>query len=313
MSTNKILHYYDVYLAVLVSMPEATSARRISDAHHQVVAKDDDWSLPHNACAQSDLTAAMQAIQDTVQHEIAGSTDDVATMLFQDVQDVLLELLQRALVPVADDDFQDYINLYHVVPMNLEDEQTETETEDDEQLNDDEEEIDQDDLLDRKALQEAQHLRSVVRDLAKHVEDTREGVLKGSLQTIAASQGYADLMKNVQERPLHEPDVDASASAIQEQREALHSSLGALSSLLKDSQWSELPQQLDSLQSTIDVIQKESDKDRPLSQIEAAIISRSNSADEETTNDWQDLLLAQPTSVTLTAADRLARFFEQIE
>jgi hypothetical protein len=300
-------------------MPEATSAHQIrdndNDNHHQVV-KDDNWELPNNACAQSDLKAAIQAIQDTVQREISmDDTDGATTMLFQDVQDSLIDLLQRALVPVADDDFQDYVDLYHhhVVPVNLEEEgEVETDeeaTQDMEESEDDE--IDQDDLLDRKALQEAQQLRSAVRDLAKQVEEARERVLKDSLQTIAAGQGYnhLQLMKTIQEKP--KTDTAMDDNVMQDHREALRSAVGDLSSLLKDSHWSELPQLLDSLQSTIDVIQKEFSDDRPMSQTEAAIISRSNSSEEDSTNDWEELL-SQP-SVALSAADRLARFFQQLE
>ena len=323
---------------IMPDVPSMPPRRRISDSHQQSRRKNDDhhkkgddWNLPHNACAQSDWKAAVQAIQDTVQQELAGllqsNKDDdddddgdtstqvtSTTMLFQNIQETLVELLQKGLIPVADEDFQDFVDLYHVVPVHLEDLETDAEDEGTEEEikveDEEEEEIDQDDLLDRQALQEAQHLRSAVRDLAKHVEETREQVLQDSLLTIATGQRYGDLMKKVQERPLLE--AEGETVAMQEQREALRVSLGALSSLLKDSQWSELPQQLESLQSTIDVIQKDSDKDRPISQIEAAIISRSNSAEEQDiTTDWDDLS-SQP-SVGLTAADRLARFFELME
>ena len=331
---------------IIPNVPSKIPSRRISDTHdhrhdrnsvgsdvadsppqdvQKTKGKLDDWNLPHNACAQSDWKAAVQAIQDTVQHELEGirgnnvenNADNdshvaMTTMLFQNIQEVLVELLQRGLIPVADEDFQDFVDLYHVVPVNLEDLDAESEHESADEIEvEDDEEMDQDNLLDRKALHEAQQLRSAVRDLANHVEETRERVLQDSLQTIAAGHGYDDLIKKVQERPLVE--ADSETKAMQEQREALQVSLGALSYLLKDSQWSELPQQLESLQSTIDVIQKESDKDRPMSQIEAAIISRCNSAeDQDTTNDWDDLV-SSPPSVALTAADRLARFFELVE
>lgn len=284
--------------------------RRISNANEN--SRDENWILPNRACAQSDLKAAMHAIQETIQQEIAATSDDLSAALFEGIQESLVGILERTLVPVADEDFQDYIDLYHVVPVNLEEAQQEEEESVAEiEQHEAEEEIDQDDLLDRKALEEAQQLRGVVRELSEQVQQTREQVLKESLQTTIAGQGYIDVIKSIEERPAVQSQIDASA--IREQQVALQASMGALSSLLTDSQWSSLPQQLESLQSTIDVIQKESDKDRPMSQVEAAIISRSNSAEDDTTTDWENILSQQESGVTLTAAERLARFFEQIE
>jgi hypothetical protein len=74
-------------------------------------------------------------------------------------------------------------------------------------------------------------------------------------------------------------DLAADSS---EESTSFQTSLERLNHALNQSQRDNLPKQLQRLQDTIDSIQKEQNKDRPLSQTEIAIVSRTNSmADEE--------------------------------
>lgn len=285
-------------------MPEEETSRRISSSNANEV-----WLLPNNAVAESDLQAAIQAIEDTF-HEATSSLDSsdfTRRMLFQDTQQSLVYHLKRIVQPISDVDFQDYIDLYHIV-LDEDDDDVE-DNDNDQQFMDDmvEEEIDEADLLDTNALQEAQQLRAAVRDLSQNVQEIREEVLKNSIATIVRNE-YTALVDDVPNRP----SVEIDKTMIDQQQEYLQQSLQALSALLQDSQWSELPKQLEDLQNTIDVVRKETDKDRPMSQTEAAIISRCNSDDEN--NNW-DMLLSQKDGddSRMTPSDRFARFFEQLQ
>ncbi len=305
---NNEQHWFNSYCC---NMTKELSTRRISDSHSH---SNESWILPNNAVAESDLAAAIQAIERTFQ-EVAAmeSSDETGRMLFQDIKTSLIEHLKRIVDPVADIDYQDYLDLYHIVP---EDEDDDDQAEVDEMTEDDpimeeteEEEIDEADLLDTRALQEAQQLRVTVRNLSQSVQEIREQVLKDSLDTIVRKE-YTVLVNDASNRPTIETDQ----TSMEAQRESLQESLQALSTLLQDPQWSELPQELLSLQNTIEVIQKETDKDRPMSQTEAAIISRCNSGDDD--NDWEMILSQGNQDVDkprMTASDRLAHYFEYLE
>lgn len=273
--------------------------------------------LPHNAVAKSDLDAAIEAIAQTFQDAaMADGNDETRRLLLEDTQQSLIEHLKRIVEPVPDFEYQDFVDLYHIVPVDDDNDEEELEEglQDESSFEEEEEEeIDDEDLIDTKALGEARQLRASVRELSQGVQEIREQVLKDSLET-NMKQEYNKLLEDLANRP----SVDTDMSRIDESRRvALEEALRDLSSLLNDSQWSKLPQQLESLQSTIEVIQKNTFKDRPMSQTEAAIISRSNSADEQD-NDWEALLSQESTSggrgeLLLTASDRLARFFELLE
>jgi hypothetical protein len=88
---------------------------------------------------------------------------------------------------------------------------------------------------------------------------------------------------------------------------------------LNQSQRDNLPKQLQRLQDTIESIQKEQNKDQPLSQTEIAIVSRTNSMADEELMD-QCMRLSQqdydPTGTTerdenrMSPVERLALFFQ---
>ena len=276
------------------------------------------WTLPHNAVAQSDLDAAIQAIEQSFFQATAAAiacSDETRRVLFRDMQQSLIGHLKRIVEPVADPQFQDFVDLYHIVSPFDDDDDDDEQPASVVEVDDEEEEIDEADLLDSKALAEARKLRSSVRDLSRSVQEIRERVLKDSLET-SSDQEYNALLEELENnRSSMNGNTNTNQMAVDSQRVVLEESLQALSALLNDSQWSMLPEQLESLQSTIDVIHKNTDKSQPMSQTEVAIISRANSADEE--NDWEMVLSQESPSGShgglMTASDRLARFFELLE
>lgn len=318
------------YLVHSYNMPEQTS-RRVSSSGNGSGAlhSPTNWTLPNNAVAESDLEAALQAIAATFQEATTTRTgmdeidEETRTMLFQEIQQSLMHHVKRIVQPIADFDYQDYLDLYHVVPPGDEDDEDDDLDENESYMKDDsndddkveegeeeeEEEIDEADLLDTKALQEAQQLRSIVRELAKNVQDIREQVLKDSVETIVKQDYYSTLVESIADRPSFEMDH----AVIEEQQEFLQKSLQTLSTLLKDSRWNQLPHQLHSLHNTIEAIQVETNKDLPMSQTEAAIISRTNSIDDIDGQKWEMILSSQRgeqgEELSMTASDRLARYF----
>lgn len=304
----------------MTSSSESLDVRRISDGNRSSVEQSSSsWTLPNNAVAQSDLDVALQAIEEVFQRSLSISSNDTHHHFIQDTQASLMKHLLRIVNPIPDNDFQDYVDLYHIVPDDgqegFEEEEEEekgkgnSEVESDHSMiDDDDEELDEADLVDLSSLHEAKQKREKVRALSKNIQETREKVLQGSLEEVMRKE-HAAILEALERRPdLASLESDEEART---QQAALTESLESLSKLLKDSQWEKLPQQLESLQNTIDVIQKESDKDRPLSQTEAAIISRSNSTDEE--DDFEELLGDGNDAQVTTAVDRLARFFELVE
>lgn len=289
--------------------------------------------LSNNAVALSDYDAAVRAIEQTFEEAIRTSTgatepteeSTTARMLLQDAQASLLNNLKRIVVPTSDEVFGDYVDLFHIVDddeESLEACDTENSMEEAPEIPPFQpEEIDATDLLDTKALQEARELREVVRSLSERIQETRERVLA---KVVPSSQSNDELVEEASRLPVIVSNEDNLASDLAS-TESFASSMEALSKLLRDSEWSKIPGQLESLQSTMEVIEKETDKDRPMSQTEVAIISRTNSTamdDEQDEDDGTSLLsrmmaLSQPDSVLdqepLSATDRLAQFFEYLE
>ena len=312
-------------------MPEQQKhSRRISDTDRPSTDDDEQqqWILPNNAVAQSDLEVALQAIEETFQHARIAAENTSATrdLFLQDTQASLIQHLMRVVQSVDDQEFQDFVDLYHVVPDYDDDKEDEDKVEENDNDGDDDtfqevllfdkngEEVDEADMVDKKSLHEAKQKRAEVRALSQSIQETRERVLEGSLETIMKKE-YHSVLEKMEQRPHMESNAKNDQMAAQQQA-ALTESLETLSKLLQDSQWDELPKQLESLQNTIDVIQKESDPERPMSQIEAAIISRTNSEDDEE-HGWEQLLSQVKGDVPLdnpaTAAERLVNFFALFE
>jgi hypothetical protein len=249
-----------------------------------------DDSFGNNIIAQSDYQAALKALEATFLD--IDETDPIARDLFQAAHASLVNNLSRMVQPVEDSAYHAWIDPYHVVEDDESDQEEEEVVE--EQDDDDEEqdeEIDEEDLLDTKALKEAQQLRSQVRNLSQRVQQIRERVLQKVESSSSSSQPQPDVRVQVEGAEQEESHAD------------LTSSMEGLSKVLNHSQWAKLPQHLQSLQDTIGVIQKENV--RQLSQTDVAIISRNNSEDD-------GLHLSSQDDQDLSAPDRLLRFFQDL-
>jgi hypothetical protein len=265
-----------------------------------------DSSFSNNIVAQSDYEAAIRAIEATFQQEqpnLNNHSDDdpLVREIFESAQASLLRNLSRMVQPMNDNDYHGLIDPYHIVQED-DDDDDESVLEDSPQVeeqDDEDEEIDEEDLLDTRALQEAQELRSQVRALSKRVQQIRERVLQRESQTVENPDSRVHVVG------------PSMVSNDDDDDDSLKSSLEQLSQLLHHSQWAKLPKQMQSLQDTIEVIQKEQQTGRTLSQTEVAIISRNNSTEE-------DEHLRLPSSSheegddLLSASDRLVQFFQNL-
>lgn len=255
----------------------------------------DEHSFGNNVVSQSDYQAALEALAETFQN--IDETDPIARDLYQATHDSLVENLARVVQPVENSAYHAWIDPYHVVEDESDDDDEEQEQEATEEQEEDVgeqpdgQEIDEEDLLDINASQKAQQLRSQVRTLSERIQLIRERVLK------KAEASFEPLQPDdpVQVQEMGEAEAEGSDDFV--------SSLEELSKLLNHSQWAKLPQHLQSLQDTIEVIQKENSQ--PLSKIESAIISRSNSEEEGHPLSSQE-------DQDLSAPDRLLRFFQDM-
>ena len=170
-----------------------------------------------------------------------------------------------------------------------------------------EEEIDKEELIDTKALKNARELRARIRDMSSDVENSRERVLKRAEDLISSSlshhlidkpakvifqdditykEGLRDTtqddgkenvtmnmnggISNITKMSDNDSNDITKTGAVS----SLQDSLESLSRLLKDSQWTRLPNRIQSLQDTIETIQKETNEGRFMSQTEIAITSQ---------------------------------------
>lgn len=268
-----------------------------------VVANGSAAMFANNVVAQSDYTAALQAMEATFCDAIDQETDLATRKLFQAAQTSLVQNLNGMIQPLDDDDYHGLVDPYHVVADDDDESESDSDYDyksgEEEELKVDDEDFDEEDLLDTKALQEAQQLRSQVRSMSQRVQQIRERVLEESSKGRTTTMVDPDVRVRV-DAPAMDKDTLAS----------LTTSLASLSLLLQNSQWSQLPRQLENLQDTIDVVQKESNKDpRTMSQTEVAIVSRNNSTDENEDN----LHTLSQEDKDLSAPDRLVRFFQEFE
>jgi hypothetical protein len=254
----------------------------------------------NNVVAPSDYRAALRAIEETFQEE-ADANDPEAQELFHAVQASLLQNLSRIVQPTTDDQaYHDIVDPYHIVE-DADDDEDEDEDESDtekprteENVEEQQEEIDEADLLDKKALQDAQRLRTRVRELSQRIQLIRERTLERS--------------RFVPE-PTKEPSLSVETESPTELDDEFRASLLRLSELVHNPKWATLPRELQKLQDTLEVVQKE--QSRPLSQTEVAIISRSNSSEDN--DDLYGLLSQNEDEEILSAEDRLAAFFHLLQ
>eukprot|EP00339_Tiarina_fusa_P005588 CAMPEP_0117047604 /NCGR_PEP_ID=MMETSP0472-20121206/32895_1 /TAXON_ID=693140 ORGANISM="Tiarina fusus, Strain LIS" /NCGR_SAMPLE_ID=MMETSP0472 /ASSEMBLY_ACC=CAM_ASM_000603 /LENGTH=278 /DNA_ID=CAMNT_0004760361 /DNA_START=153 /DNA_END=989 /DNA_ORIENTATION=- len=268
----------------------------------------------NNVVATSDYEAAVRAIEETFREEAERShdlnEDPQAQELFRAVQESLLENLSRHVQPTThDQEYHDIVDPYHIVEDDeADDEYSENEEggEDgvasynqeptlEEDAGEELEEYEEADLLDQKALQDAQCLRIRVRKLSERIQQIRE-------RTMDRAQRVPETTE--------EPSLCVEAESPTDLAEEFRASVQRLSELVNNPQWANLPKELQRLQDTIEVVQKE--QSRPLSQTEVAIVSRTNSS-EEGEDLYGGFLSQNDGDELLSAEDRLAAFFQLVQ
>ena len=253
-----------------------------------MVQDSDTNSVGNNIVALSDYEAALKGLESVFQD--VDDPNPIFREFYQAAHASLVSNLSRIVQPVEDSKYHALIDPYHIVEEDDGSDQEEMVEANDEDAAAADELIDEEDLLDNKALKDAQRLRTHVRILSQRVQQIRERVLNKAESSSSSSELQPDVPLQVNEVP-------------EEDRVDLVESLEKLKNTLNHSQWAKLPTQMKSLQDTIAVIQKEST--RPMSQTEVAIISRSNSEEEGISS-----ILTQEDQ-DLSASNRLARFFQQ--
>mmetsp|Transcript_11634 Transcript_11634/g.27872 ORF Transcript_11634/g.27872 Transcript_11634/m.27872 type:complete len:337 (+) Transcript_11634:232-1242(+) len=217
----------------------------------------------------------------SAQEEEEGTNVDpeLVKQFFVAAKSSLLHNFDRIVKPVPDDDYSDYVDQYHFVLENKRSFEDEIEEENDHDRNgkkhayyddDDEEEepeIDEEELIDASAWMDARELRSRVRAKAARVQQLRERVLnatKNRVTKICLQPHVTDVKPEI----IMGGEESTSATTT---TKSVNESLKALSSLLEDPKWQQFPERIQSLQDTIEVMQKDSAPNRLLSQTELAI------------------------------------------
>jgi hypothetical protein len=270
----------------------------------------------NNIVAQSDYEVAMEAIESTFtefQQQVSnvgeGLDQDRIAEIYQAAKESVMRNFNRIVHPVVDNDFHDYVDQYHIILPDANDDDDDDEDIDkeielatiEEEMDEEEEELDEEELVDHRAWKDAQKLRTRIRTMSQTVQNVRARILKQTEDSLVASLDRHLVNKKV--------EIVEDGENLVESTSGLQKSLQALSQILQDSQWTELPLRIQSLQETIEAIQKEKADDRPLSQTEIAILSQSSETNNSIFESSRKLLeeSAEYTdSEVVTAMDRLA-------
>jgi len=303
----------------MVDQQQQQEEKHNGDSSSIMTSKNDGFS--NNIVAQSDYQVALDAIESTfddfLSHNDADSDDTTidrerVAEIYRAAKQSMIQNLKRIVVPIPDNDFHDYVDQYHFL---LEDDSEDDEdnakscsdvAEEDDDDAEEEEEIDLEELIDAKNWEYARNLRVRTRSMACAVQAIRDRVLKCSEEGVSSSLSAH----------LSEPQIKISEEEFQKDfaengdpTTTLEESLKGLSKILQDPQWSLLPNRIQSLQDNVEAIEKEIAEDRPMSQTEAAILSRNN---ENGTNFLESTrkLLGDSTddNIDIPALDRLAMF-----
>lgn len=258
----------------------------------------------NNIVAQSEYEAALAAIESTfdnfqVECENENLDQELVEEIYAAAKKSLLNNVKRVVQPINDNAYSDYVDQYHMV---LDDDDEESgddcsvkgentgkgkqNTGEDE----DEEEIDEEELVDQKAWKNARELRTRIRTMSAAVQIVRERVLNSTKEEISSSISTHLLEKPIRivfdgERDENDTKGIVGSDALNDKENvvqnknstkspALQESLKDLSKLLNDPQWARLPNRMQSLQETVESIQKDTTEDRVISQTEIAITSR---------------------------------------
>jgi hypothetical protein len=281
----------------------------------------------NNIVPESDYQAVVKAIESTFAEEFFNlqkqqqQNNDVddnnsdldhekINEIYQACKESMLKNLERIVIPLADNEFHDYVDPFHII-MENDDEEDELETTIEESLIDEveEEELDEEELIDQKAWKNAQELRTRIRDMSSKIQSIRERILKQSEEDATSSivPHLTDLPVQLSPQEEEESDHRITTASLQE-------SLESLSKILHDPQWTQLPNRIESLQDTIEAIQNGTSEEKPLSQTEAAILSTDNENNKTFVESSRKLLeddsvvIDEDENAAFSPMDRLAIF-----
>lgn len=283
---------------------------------------------PNNLIAQSDYEKALEGFRDYFHKEqnddenvmmsnaaagmepIENSSQTVLRKqtILKACQLSLEQNFKRIVRPIPDDEFHTMMDQYY--PPELEPEQTQDfigeQQQDDREEEDDEEE----DLLDPKALEQAQQLREKVRQISQRVEEYRNQVLlRASAITAMSSSRNQEILTSDSR-----PDLSSVSPRDENQilsTSELYTSMSNLVKLINHPNMAEMPSKTMALQETMEVIQRDTTPTKTLSQTESAILSRTNDKENEELARQLDLL-TPPSPGGETPQDRLARFLSKV-
>jgi hypothetical protein len=312
-------------------------------------------NINNNIVAQSEYQAALAAIESTFdnfhqfqqegqdKHRHPDLDHEMIEGIYEAAKKSLLNNVGRIVRPINDNKYSDYIDQYHIVLDEDDDydDEEEEESKDNNNYDDDdneeeeeeeEEEIDEEELVDTKALKNAQELRTRIRNMSGTVHNIRERVLKSTEDGISSS-----FSAHLTDKPIKivfegddnkedghdasnndkENNINSSSNSkdINNKRynecissSSLQDSLEGLSRLLQDPQWTRLPNRIQSLQDTIETIQKETIEDRFMSQTEIAITSQKckGSIVDESSRKLLEGNYGEEEESNIDAMDRLA-------
>jgi len=280
----------------------------------------------NNIAAQSDYEAALAAIESTFDnfrlsqqsYENESLDPEVIEEIYKTAKISLMNNVKRVVHPIHDDDYNDYVGQYHFVSDDEESDSDENESPTTEEIEEEEveEEIDMEELIDGKAWKDAQKLRARIRDMSKKVQTVREEVLQCVDNGILSS-----ISEHIVDKPVQIVFEDDDGNEASENKEnstqaknsnlALQNSLRDLTKVLQDPKWKRLPNRIQSLQDTIETVEKETSEDRVMSKTEIAILSQPKSAIDESRRKMlleDETENEDPTFNTANAMDRLALF-----
>lgn len=270
----------------------------------------------NNIVAQSDYEAALAAIESTFesflvsqprQENDSNLDQELINEIYKTAKTSLLNNVKRIVRPIDDNDYNDYVDQYHVVldeESDNEDNNVQESNVEETEEEEEEEEIDLEELVDMKAWKDAQKLRTRIRTMSKTVQDVRERVLKRTEESILSS-----ISEQLVDQPVKIVFDDADEKE-NNNNIALQDSLRDLSRVLKDPKWARLPNRIQSMQNTIETVQKETSEDRAMSQTEIAITSQTKTVIDESRRKALEAGCDEnaPNYNTANAMDRLALF-----
>lgn len=257
----------------------------------------------HIETTEDDTVLTMNLLRKHLIKSSSASLQQNFTRIAQDIPDEEFhQLMEKHYPPLIDDDRSTELD------EKLQRLRGEYEAIDEEE----EEEVEEEDLVDAKALKQAQELREKVRALSARVEE-----LRGSVVLRACNIAESDSESSRQIRSSdHLPNLSIPDNLMGEDGATsteIYKSMEGLAKLVNHPKLSEMPYRLNVLQETMDVIQNETAPAKTLSQTESTIVSRVNEKENVDDARQRDLLTPMsPIDEESSPQDRLAEYLAAI-